>query len=150
MSSQQRLQSIENVASTSVEVEENDNDKPEALLGIDLGTVNSCIYVWMDGEAKLVPNEKGHPTTPSVVSFIDGRRFVGATAKSKIELYPANTISEIKRLIGLRYKDAAVKAVQIETDNDDQILTFSPVEISSMILRKLKVIAEDFVRQPIK
>lgn len=144
-------------ASTSVE---------EPLIGIDFGTINSCVYVWINGEAILVTNGQGKSTTPSVVAFIDGHRFIGATAKSKLEMYPKQTITEVKRLMGLRFCEVTDKIylpstqytikpdsaglATIEITDGENEFDFTPIEISAMILKELKSYAEKFVRKSIK
>ena len=108
------------------------------IIGIDLGTTNSCVAVMEGGEATVIPNAEGGRTTPSVVGFTkDGERRVGQTAKRQAVAFPNRTISSIKREMGTNY------TVTI----DDK--KYSPQEISAMILSKLKADAERYLGQPV-
>ena len=108
------------------------------IIGIDLGTTNSCVAVMEGGEATVIPNAEGGRTTPSVVGFTkDGERRVGQTAKRQAVAFPQRTISSIKREMGTNY------TVTI----DDK--KYSPQEISAMILSKLKADAERYLGQPV-
>ncbi len=104
------------------------------IIGIDLGTTNSCVAVIEGGEAVVIPNAEGARTTPSVVAFKkDGERIVGRVAKQQAVSNPERTISSIKREMGSNYK--------VKVDGKD----FSPQEISAMILQKLKQDAEAYL-----
>lgn len=108
------------------------------VIGIDLGTTNSCVAVMEGGEAVVIPNPEGARTTPSVVGFKkDGERIVGETAKRQAITNPDRTISSIKRHIGTNHKESI--------DGKD----YSPQEISAMILQKLKSDAEAYLGQPV-
>jgi molecular chaperone DnaK len=108
------------------------------VIGIDLGTTNSCVAVMEGGEAVVIPNAEGNRTTPSVVGFKkDGERIVGETAKRQSITNPDRTISSIKRHIGTAHKE------KIEDK------TYSPQEISAMILQKLKADAEAYLGQKV-
>ncbi|PWA12485.1 molecular chaperone DnaK [Pueribacillus theae] len=102
------------------------------IIGIDLGTTNSCIAVMEGGEATVIPNPEGNRTTPSVVAFKDGERLVGEVAKRQAITNP-NTVQSIKRHMGTDYK------VEIEGKS------YTPQEISAIILQKLKSYAEDYL-----
>lgn len=102
------------------------------IIGIDLGTTNSCIAVMEGGEAIVIPNPEGNRTTPSVVAFKDGERLVGEVAKRQAITNP-NTVQSIKRHMGTDYK------VEIEGKS------YTPQEISAIILQKLKSYAEDYL-----
>ncbi len=131
------------------------------ILGIDLGTTNSCMAIIQGGEAEVIPNAEGHRTTPSVVAFTkSGERLVGAPAKRQAIQNPKNTVFSIKRFMGRRYEEVqreielvpyeVVKAANGDAHvkvNDD---TFSPPEISAMILGKLKADAEAYLGETIK
>ncbi len=133
------------------------------VIGIDLGTTNSCVAV-MDGkEAKVIENAEGARTTPSMVSFgEDGERLVGQPAKRQAVTNPENTLFAIKRLIGRRYTDKAVtkdkKLVPYEivkADNGDAWVEvydekYSPSQISAMILQKMKETAEAFLGETVE
>ena len=108
------------------------------IIGIDLGTTNSCVAVMEGGEPVVIPNAEGNRTTPSVVAFSkNGERLVGQIAKRQAVTNPDNTIISIKRKMGTNEK------VRIEGD------TFSPQEISAMILQKLKLDAENYLGQKV-
>ncbi|MDB4868530.1 MAG: dnaK [Cohnella sp.] len=108
------------------------------VIGIDLGTTNSCVAVMEGGEAVVIPNAEGNRTTPSVVGFKrDGERIVGETAKRQAITNPDRTVSSIKRHIGTNHKE------NIEGTN------YTPQEISAMILQKLKSDAEAYLGQPV-
>lgn len=84
-------------------VEENEStvDSNEAVLGIDLGTTFSCVYVFHEGVAKIVPNSEGKRTTPSYVAFTDTECLIGQAAKDQVEENPTNTVYDVKRLMGM-------------------------------------------------
>lgn len=105
------------------------------LIGIDLGTTNSCVAVMERGECVVIPNESGDRTTPSVVAFTkEGERLVGKAAKHQAVINPQRTISSIKRDMG------SDKKISIDSKK------YTPQEISAMILSKLKTDAENFLR----
>ena len=106
------------------------------IIGIDLGTTNSCVAVMEGGEATVIPNPEGNRTTPSVVAFKDGERLVGEVAKRQAITNP-NTIQSIKRHMGTDYK------VEIEGKS------YTPQEISAIILQKLKSYAEDYLGEKV-
>ena len=108
------------------------------IIGIDLGTTNSCVAVFEGGEPKVIPNPEGARTTPSVVAFSkSGERMVGQVAKRQSITNPDRTVSSIKREMGSNYK------VSIEGKQ------YTPQEISAMVLQKLKADAEAFLGEPV-
>ena len=108
------------------------------VIGIDLGTTNSCMAYMDDGKAVIIPNAEGNKTTPSIVAFTnDGKRLVGENAKRQAVTNPQNTIVSIKREMGTDYRK------RINGKN------YSPQEISAMILQKLKIDAEAYLHEPI-
>jgi len=124
---------------------------------LDLGTTYSCVGVWESERVEIIANEQGNRTTPSYVAFSDNERLVGDAAKNQAAMNPKNTVFDAKRLIGRRFDDQEVKAdmknwpftvvekdhnpfVQVEFEGETK--TFSPQEISSMVLIKMKEIAE--------
>ena len=108
------------------------------VIGIDLGTTNSCVAVMEGGEAVVIPNAEGNRTTPSVVAFSKtGERMVGQVAKRQAITNPERTISSIKREMGSDYK--------VEVDGKK----YTPQEISAMILQKLKSDAEAYLGGPV-
>ncbi|HEY6105015.1 MAG TPA: molecular chaperone DnaK [Anaeromyxobacteraceae bacterium] len=132
------------------------------VIGIDLGTTNSCVAVMEQGEAVVIPNSEGSRTTPSMVAFTEGgERLVGQIAKRQAITNPDSTVYVVKRLIGRRFDEAEVKrstglvAYRIVTaDNGDAWVEvrgkrYSPSEISAMILGKMKQTAEDYLGEPV-
>ena len=128
------------------------------IIGIDLGTTNSVVAVMEGGEPKVIPNEEGGRTTPSVVAFTkSGERLVGQVAKRQAITNPENTIYSIKRFMGRRFNEVSdemkmvpYKVVQ-QGDHvavEAQGKLYTPPEISAMILQKLKKAAEDLSRRP--
>ena len=108
------------------------------IIGIDLGTTNSCMAFIENGKTTIIPNSEGMKTTPSVVAFTkDGKRLVGENAKRQAVTNPQQTISSIKREIGTRY-----------TKRIDQ-KDYTPQEISAMILQKLKMDAESYLNEDV-
>ncbi len=131
------------------------------ILGIDLGTTNSCMAIMEHGEAKVIANAEGSRTTPSIVAFTKGgERLVGQTAKRQSVTNPKNTIFSIKRFMGRKYNEVEhekdlVPYEIVEAKNGDAHVkiadkTYSPPEISAMILQKLKADAEAFLGEEIK
>jgi molecular chaperone DnaK len=129
------------------------------IIGIDLGTTNSVVAVMEGGEPKVIPNEEGNRTTPSVVAFTKtGERLVGQVAKRQAITNPENTIFSIKRFMGRRYDEVTdeMKMVpyKVERDGDHVVIVaqgkkYTPPEISAMILQKLKKAAEDYLGQKV-
>jgi molecular chaperone DnaK len=132
------------------------------VIGIDLGTGNSVVSIYENGVAKVIENSEGAQTTPSVVNFSENNEvLVGITAKRKSTVEPANTVYEIKRLMGRQYTDSEVQSTIkhvpytiIKNDNQDAAIkvkdkTYSPPEISAQILRKMKKTAEDYLNEEI-
>ncbi len=132
------------------------------VIGIDLGTTNSCVAVMEGGEPVVIANSEGARTTPSVVSITDsGERLVGQAAKRQAVTNPENTIYAVKRLIGRKYNSPEVQSFKkvcpykiVESDNGDAWVEikgrkYSPAEISSMILTKMKKTAEDYLGEPV-
>src|SRR3982750_403740 len=125
------------------------------IIGIDLGTTNSVVAVMEGGEPKVIPNEEGGRTTPSVVGFTkNGERLVGQVAKRQAITNPENTIYSIKRFMGRRYDEVneEMKMVpyRVQKDGDHvavmaQGKKYTPPEISAMILQKLKKAAENYL-----
>ncbi len=131
------------------------------IIGIDLGTTNSCVAVMEGNEPVVIPNEEGRRTTPSVVAFLDnGERKIGDPAKRQAITNPKRTIFSIKRFMGRRYsevldeiKRVPYKVVRGENDTvriDIDGRLYTPQEISAMILQKMKKVAEDYLGQEVK
>ena len=130
------------------------------IIGIDLGTTNSCMAVMDNGEYKIIPNAEGNRTTPSIVAFTkSGERLVGQTAKRQAVTNPKNTIFSIKRLMGRKFSEVRRERELVpyeiaEAPNGDAHVKigdklYSPPEISAMILQKLKADAEAYLGEKI-
>jgi molecular chaperone DnaK len=132
------------------------------VIGIDLGTTNSCVAIMEGGEPVVIANAEGSRTTPSMVAFTEsGERLVGQQAKRQAVTNPENTLFAIKRLIGRKFdsepvrKDISLVPYKIiKADNGDAWVEargkkYSPPEISAMILQKMKQTAEDYLGQPV-
>merc|ERR1711944_67381 len=129
-------------------------------VGIDLGTTYSCVGVFQHGKVEIIANDQGNRTTPSYVAFTDSERLIGDAAKNQVAMNPSNTVFDAKRLIGRKFDDSAVQSdkkhwsfdvvseggkpkIQIEYKGEKK--TFYPEEISSMVLVKMKEIAEAYL-----
>src|ERR1043165_9777513 len=132
------------------------------IIGIDLGTTNSCVAVMENGTPKVIENSEGARTTPSIVAYMeDGEILTGAPAKRQAVTNPKNTIYAVKRLIGRRFKDAEVqKAVKlvpyniVEAQNGDAWVEvrgqrMAPPEVSAQVLGKMKKTAEDYLGEAV-
>jgi len=129
------------------------------VIGIDLGTTNSCVALLEGGQPIIVPNSEGGRTTPSIVGFGKGQRLVGQLAKRQAVTNAENTVYSIKRFIGRRWQDTEVErgrvAYHCQRGRDDTVnikirdREFTPQEISAMILQKLKADAEAYLGEPI-
>lgn len=128
------------------------------IIGIDLGTTNSCVAVMEGNEPVVIANSEGRRTTPSIVGFLDngkGERKVGDPAKRQAITNPKNTVQSIKRFMGKKYDDVTgemkMVSYQVERGNNDTVRVrigdrlYTPQEISAMILQKMKSTAEDYL-----
>jgi molecular chaperone DnaK len=131
------------------------------ILGIDLGTTNSCMAVMEHGEAKVIPNAEGNRTTPSIVAFTkSGERLVGQTAKRQAVTNPKHTVFSVKRFMGRKYAEVGeerhlVPYEVVEAKNGDAHIkiedkTYSPPEVAAMVLQKLKADAEAYLGEEVK
>lgn len=133
-------------------------------IGIDLGTTYSCVGIWQNDHVEIIANDQGNRTTPSYVSFTKEERLIGEAAKSSAANNPTNTVFDAKRLIGQHYNDQNVQSDLkhlsytvinkdnkpfIQVDFREERKMFSPEEISSMILLKMKEIAESFLGETV-
>ncbi|HTC55562.1 MAG TPA: Hsp70 family protein, partial [Candidatus Sulfotelmatobacter sp.] len=129
------------------------------IIGIDLGTTNSCVAVMEGGEPKVIPNEEGGRTTPSVVGFTKtGERLVGQVAKRQAITNPENTVYSIKRFMGRRYDEVTeeIKMVPykvVQSGDHVAVLAqgkeYTPPQVSALILQKLKKAAEDYLGEKV-
>ncbi len=128
------------------------------IIGIDLGTTNSCVAVMEGNEPVVIANSEGRRTTPSIVAFLDngkGERKVGDPAKRQAITNPKNTIQSIKRFMGKKFKDISEEkkmvSYEVESGNNDTVRVkigdrhYTPQEISAMVLQKMKSTAEDYL-----
>lgn len=136
------------------------------VAGLDLGTTYSVISVWRNGRAEVIANDQGNRTTPSYVAFTDTERLVGDAGKNQAVMNPINTVYDAKRLIGRKFSDPIVQAdmklwpFKVVDDGNDkpQIVVnykgeekkFYAEEISSMVIGKMKEVAETYIGEPIK
>jgi heat shock protein 1/8 len=137
-----------------------------ASVGIDLGTTYSCVGVWQNDRVEIIANDQGNRTTPSYVAFNETERLIGDAAKNQVAMNAANTVFDAKRLIGRRFTDAVVQSdmkhwpftvVQgpggkpiIQVTFKGETKQFAPEEISSMVLLKMKEIAEAYLGREVK
>ena len=135
-------------------------------IGIDLGTTYSCVGVWQNDRVEIIANDQGNRTTPSFVAFTDTERIIGDGAKNQAAANPKNTIFDAKRLIGRRFSESSTQsdmkhfpfkvfdkggdkpAMEVEFKGEQK--QFLPEEISSMILIKMKEIAEAYLGTEVK
>ncbi|HSI90550.1 MAG TPA: Hsp70 family protein, partial [Adhaeribacter sp.] len=124
------------------------------IIGIDLGTTNSCVAVMEGNEPVVIPNSEGRRTTPSIVAFLDnGERKVGDPAKRQAITNPKNTIASIKRFMGHSFNEVSSEHVSYEVEQGSNNTVrvkigdrqYTPQEISAMVLQKMKATAEDYL-----
>ena len=134
-------------------------------IGIDLGTTYSCVGIWQNDRVEIIANDQGNRTTPSYVAFTDNERLIGDAAKNQVALNPSNTVFDAKRLIGRSFSDKTVQddikhwPFKVIKGTDDKPIiqvsylgeekSFTPEEISAMVLQKMKNIAEEYIGKPV-
>lgn len=135
-------------------------------IGIDLGTTYSCVGVWQNERVEIIANDQGNRTTPSYVAFTDSERLIGDAAKNQVSMNPENTVFDAKRLIGRKIDDQSIQNdmkhwsfkvvgkdggkphIQVNFKGEEK--TFSPEEISAMVLVKMKETAESYLGDTVK
>ena len=138
----------------------------EGAIGIDLGTTYSCVGVWQNERVVIIANDQGNYTTPSYVAFTDTERLIGDAAKNQVAMNPTNSVFDAKRLIGRKVSDSVVQSdmkhwpFKVRSQGDEKPVmevqykgeakTFTPEEISSMVLIKMKEIAEAYLGKEVK
>ncbi len=139
----------------------------ETVLGIDLGTTNCCVSVWKGRRSEIILDEFGNKTIPSVVAFYKSLKLVGKDAKNMIDIIPENTFYDVKRIIGLDYEsikdikyftykikkgdngEVIVSLTESENLNKDIKMDYYPEEISAMLLSKIKIMAQNYLKKKI-
>jgi len=137
----------------------------KTAVGIDLGTTYSCVGVFQHGKVEIIANDQGNRTTPSYVAFTDTERLIGDAAKNQVAMNPSNTIFDAKRLIGRKFNEPSVQSDMkhwpfeivdqgtkpiIKVEYKAESKTFSPEEVSSMVLVKMKETAEAYLGHDVK
>merc|ERR1712054_473555 len=137
----------------------------KTAVGIDLGTTYSCVGVFQHGKDEIIANDQGNRTTPSYVAFTDTERLIGDPAKNQVAINPTDTIFDAKRLIGRKFEDSSVQAdmkhwpftvidasgkPKLEVEYQNETKQFTPEEISSMVLTKMKDTAEAYLGSDVK
>jgi len=135
------------------------------VIGIDLGTTYSCVGIYKNGRVEIIPNDQGNRITPSYVSFTDDERLIGEAAKNQATIQPTQTLFDVKRLIGRKFKDKTVQKdlkllpyklvekdgkpnIQVDVAGGKKIMT--PEEVSAMVLTKMKETAENYLGKEVK
>ena len=140
-------------------------NKMTKAIGIDLGTTYSCVGVWQNNNVEIIANDQGNRTTPSYVAFTESERLIGNSAKNQCSMNPTNTVFDAKRLIGRKFNDPAIQSdikhwpfkvsadssgkPQIQVKYKNELKTFTAEEISSMVLVKMKEVAENFLGEKV-
>ena len=149
-----------------IKEEQEQKDREEIIVGIDLGTTNSCVSIWRKNNLEIIPDAYGNRTIPSVVSFTNMSKYVGVPAKNQKNINPKNTFYEVKRLIGRKYNDQVVQSdlrflsysidgheendsVILKTELDTRKRALTPEEVSAYILMELKHMAEDYLKRDV-
>merc|ERR1712087_765625 len=148
---------------TAKDAEEKKIDGP--VIGIDLGTTYSCVGIYKNGRVEIIPNDQGNRITPSYVAFTDDERLVGEAAKNQATINPSQTLFDVKRLIGRRFKESTVQKdikllpfkivdksgkpfISAMVKSEEKVM--APEEVSSMVLTKMKETAENYLGKEVK
>jgi len=142
-----------------------DDDEVGTTIGIDLGTTYSCVGVFKNGQVEIIANDQGNRITPSYVAWSEGERLVGDAAKNQATMNPENSVFDVKRLIGRKFADKSVQADRklfpfavvdkkgkpyVEVTVNGEKKQFAPEEVSSMILQKMRSVAESYLDKTIE
>mmetsp|Transcript_36700 Transcript_36700/g.86046 ORF Transcript_36700/g.86046 Transcript_36700/m.86046 type:complete len:657 (+) Transcript_36700:76-2046(+) len=151
---------------TAVWAKDDDEKKIDGpVIGIDLGTTYSCVGIYKNGRVEIIPNDQGNRITPSYVAFTDDERLIGEAAKNQATVNPSQTLFDVKRLIGRRFKDSTVQKdikllpfkivdkntkpmISVKVKGEDKVM--APEEVSSMVLTKMKETAENYLGKEVK
>merc|ERR1740120_659566 len=148
------------VAAYVVSAKEEEKKIDGPVIGIDLGTTYSCVGIYKNGRVEIIPNDQGNRITPSYVAFTDDERLIGEAAKNQATINPSQTLFDVKRLIGRRFKDSTVQKdikllpfkisdksgkpfISVKVKGEDKVM--APEEVSSMVLTKMKETAENYL-----
>merc|ERR1712050_417247 len=135
------------------------------VIGIDLGTTYSCVGIYKNGRVEIIPNDQGNRITPSYVAFTEDERLVGEAAKNQATINPSQTLFDVKRLIGRRFKESTVQKdikllpfkivdksgkpfISASVKGEEKVM--APEEVSSMVLTKMKETAENYLGKEVK
>jgi heat shock protein 5 len=150
----------------SVRAEDKDEKKIDGpVIGIDLGTTYSCVGIYKNGRVEIIPNDQGNRITPSYVAFTEDDRLIGEAAKNQATINPSQTLFDVKRLIGRRFKDSTVQkdikllpfkivdkagkpVIEVKVKGENKQM--GPEEVSSMVLTKMKETAENYLGKEVK
>merc|ERR1719262_490541 len=154
------------LAATGLGANADDEKKIDGpVIGIDLGTTYSCVGIYKNGRVEIIPNDQGNRITPSYVAFTDGERMIGEDAKNQATTNPSQTLFDVKRLIGRRFKDSTVQKdikllpfkitdkggkpfIAVNVKGEEKVM--APEEVSSMVLTKMKEVAENYLGKEVK
>merc|ERR1719182_114938 len=153
------------IAAFSAVAKEEEKKIDGPVIGIDLGTTYSCVGIYKNGRVEIIPNDQGNRITPSYVAFTEDERLIGEAAKNQATVNPAQTLFDVKRLIGRRFKDSTVQKdikllpfsivdqggkpqISVKVNGEQKVMP--PEEVSSMVLVKMKETAENYLGKEVK